>query len=307
MLIEMLQRQSGLSRSQLLHLSETASKRYKIYTIAKRNGGRRKIAHPGRALKSIQRWINKALISDFPVHNCATAYKKGASIRTNALVHARSCFTLRTDFVSFFPSFRIDGIRRFISSMDAESNFGLSEEDIDFVCAISTRNSALTIGAPSSPAITNAMMYEFDSAVFSLAREGGLSYTRYADDLFISSGRAGGLDGVLDKIVEIKRNYQYANLRINRKKTAYLSRRYKRSITGLVITPEGIVSIGRGRKREIKALIHKELNGTLEERQLDRVRGLMAFAMGVDPEFYSSLQRKYGGDNLRRILGQPTI
>lgn len=305
MLIDRLQAQSGLSRSRLLHLSDTASERYKVYTIVKRDGGRRRIAHPSRALKAIQRWINKVLILNFPVHSNATAYKKGASIRNNASIHANSRFTLRIDYRDFFPSFREDGIRRYLHSMNNGMNLRLSDEDIDFVCSVVTRHGALTIGAPSSPAITNAMMFECDSAICSLSRERNLTYTRYADDLFISSARSNGLEGVFQEVGRVTRSLEYVTLRINRQKTAYLSRRYRRSITGLVVTPDGRVSIGRSRKREIKALIHRTVSGDIKERDIERVRGLLAFALDAEPEFFEGLQRKYGREILRCILGQP--
>ncbi|MCY4406466.1 MAG: retron St85 family RNA-directed DNA polymerase [Rhodospirillaceae bacterium] len=305
MLIESLQSQSGLSRSQLLYLADTASERYKIYTIAKRGGGRRRIAHPSRALKAVQRWISKVLILKFPVHGCATAYKKGASIRNNANLHVNSLFTLRMDFRNFFPSFREEGICRYLQTMNVSMNLALSEEDISFVCSVVTRNEALTIGAPTSPAITNAIMFEFDSAVNAFAQARNLVFTRYADDVFISSRRPDGLNGVFEEVVRQARLLEFVRLSINRKKTAYLSRRNRRSITGLIVTPDGKVSIGRNRKREIKSLIHRRLSGEAEMEDLERIRGLLAFAWNVEPDFFRSLQVKYGRDNLRYILGQP--
>ena len=307
MLIELLEKQSGLSRSQLLYLADTASDRYKIYTIAKRDGGRRKIAHPSKALKAVQRWINRVLVVKCPVHSCATAYKKGASIRYNASMHASSHFTLRMDFRDFFPSFREGGIRCYFDSMNRAMNLDLSEKDVSFVCLVVTQHGRLTIGAPSSPLLTNAMMFDFDTAVSAFVHERNLIYTRYADDIFISSERPNGLDGVFEEVVRQARALENVRLKINRKKTAYLSRRVRRSITGLVVTPDGRVSIGRSRKREIKALTHKRLCGRLNEEEIGRLQGLLAFAWDSEPEFFNALQRKYGRDNLRYILGQPIV
>ena len=304
MLIEQLQAQSGLSRSKLLFLSTTASNRYKIYTIKKRNGGARTIAHPSRMLKAVQKWINKVLFRELPVHHCAMAYKKGANIRKNALMHVSTRFTLRMDFIDFFPSFSANGIHKFIDEQNNNLNWNLSEEDIEFVCSIVTRNGFLTIGAPSSPIITNAIMFEFDSSVFSLASGRELIYTRYADDLFISAYGPHELGGIGKEIEKISKDYTYARLNVNRGKTAYLSRRYRRSITGLVITPQGNVSIGRTRKREIRALVYRLIQGALPTEEIDRVRGLVSFSMDAEPLFFSSLCRKYGEKNIERIIGR---
>lgn len=102
MIVDALQRQSGLSRSRLLFLANSASQRYKVYTIGKRTGGQRVIEHPSRELKAIQRWLIGYLLSKFPTHKSATAYKEGASIRINALRHTNSSYTLRLDFSNFF-------------------------------------------------------------------------------------------------------------------------------------------------------------------------------------------------------------
>lgn len=302
MLIDRLRRHSGLSKSQLLYLSATASRRYKVYEIAKRNGGKRTIAHPSKSLKAIQRWINQALFDCLPVHKCATAYKKGASIRRNAAVHGDTCFTLRMDFADFFPSFTLNGVVRFVEHKNVEMSLGLSSKDIQFVGRIVSREGFLTIGAPSSPTITNAMMYDFDERVFSFVRRTGLVYTRYADDLFISSRKPNQLGTVCSFVHTASKDFAHAKLRINREKTAFLSRRYRRAVTGLVITPDGKVSIGRNRKREIKALIHKYFENAIQVEDVGRTRGLIAFSMDSDPEFYKALCKKYGMANLKRIM-----
>lgn len=302
MLVERLQTLSGLSSAQILALSNTASKRYKIYNIPKRDGGVREIAHPSRALKSVQRWINKVLFTHLPVHTSATAYKKGANIRANALMHVGTNFTLRMDIENFFPSFQSEDIRNFLREKNLQLDWRLTDQDIEFVTAITTRYGVLTIGAPSSPAISNAMMYEFDELVFMMAKETKAVYSRYADDLFISSKEPGILNDICRQVTLMIDTFPRVNLKVNHRKTAYLSRRYRRSITGLVITPRGEVSIGRDRKREIKALVHQSIVGTIAPEELERTRGLVAFAKDSDPAFYESICRKYGNETISMLL-----
>jgi len=45
---------------------------------------------------------------------------------------------------------------------------------------------ALPQGSPSSPAITNIILYEFDELVGQWCREQGIAYTRYCDDMTFS-------------------------------------------------------------------------------------------------------------------------
>ena len=246
----------------------------------------------------------QVLIAEFPVHPSATAYKKGTSIRQNALAHVESNFTLRMDFKDFFPSFSNDGIRSFVGGASEKLDIALSGEDIEFIVGIVTRDGALTVGAPSSPAITNAMMYQFDDLVFTAAKKRSLTYTRYADDLFISSNSPNQLEGMFYEVRRASSKNPHTNLRINETKTVYLSRKYRRTITGLIVTPDKTISIGRQRKREIKALVHRYIQGELSPDQLDRARGLVAFAKDADPKFFKSLRNKYGQKTIIDFLAQ---
>lgn len=302
MLIEKLSNQSGVSVSKLNRLALFASQKYKTYTIPKKTKGERIISQPSRELKAIQRWIVSAIIGKLPVHESATAYRIGRGIRHNAEMHASSLFTVRVDFSEFFPSFYSDGIITFLNENNNHNNYGWSDNDINFIEKIVTRNGRLTIGAPSSPSLTNAMMHEFDSDIAIWALESKIIYTRYADDLFFSSFEPNKLTSVVSKVSEISKNYKYANLIINNDKTCFLSRKYRRSITGLIITPEKKISIGRARKREIQSLIHKLTISTLHENNISRLQGLVAFANDVEPSFIVTLYKKYSKEIVEDII-----
>ena len=198
----------------------------------------------------------------------------------------------------------MENIRDFVRGQNERINLRLSSDDLDSVASILTRNGFVTIGAPSSPSITNAIMYEFDKSIFDIASKGDLIYTRYADDLFISARAPDLLEHINREVAIASADIRYANLSINHRKTAYLSRRYRRSVTGLVITPDGNISLGRARKREIKSLVHRYTMGTIEPDGVERIRGLVAFTKGTDAGFFAALQRKYGKDTIDGLLGR---
>lgn len=305
MLTEILAQTSELDHERILRISATASKRYKVYHVAKKSGGTREISHPSQELKAIQRWIVRAVFDRFPIHQSATAYRKGSSIRENAELHRRTSFTNRYDFSSFFPSFRDSLIREFLRSKGPSFDLNLSREDEDFVCQVVCKSGRLTIGAPSSPTITNVMMYDFDRAMHKYAIEQDLVYSRYADDLFVSAYDPNCLRGVEEYIREAKRNIGHLSLRLNRRKTALLSRKYRRRVAGVVITPDQKLSIGRERKREIKALIHRWVSGQLPPEDFHHMLGLVAFARDIEPSFEDRLKRKYGDRVIENILAGP--
>lgn len=307
MLVDMLAKSSKIEKSKLLSLAKGASRRYKVYQIPKRDGRARTIEHPSRELKSIQRWIIRALFERFPVHDSATAYRKGSGIRENAERHRFSRYTNRYDFMNFFPSFTQARVETFLRNESAKLGIELTEEDYFFVGNIVCRNGRLTIGAPSSPAITNAMMFDFDAYMYNHCIERNLVFTRYADDIFVSSSEADQLNDIEDEIRRAKRSIPHISLRINRDKTTYLSKKYCRHVTGVIITPDHKLSVGRDRKRAIKALVHKWLNGKLDLSEISHLRGLVAFARDIEPEFEVRLRTKYGDPALDKLLHDPEL
>lgn len=307
MIIEALSRVSKVSEARLLAIAENASARYKTYEIPKRSGGTRTIHHPSKELKAIQRWITKVIIAKLPVHPLATAYEAGASIRKNAELHRNSNFTNRYDFQNFFPSITQRSVDALLKKQEKIFGFGLSPEDIRFVSQICCRYGALTIGAPSSPKLSNRVMFEFDAAMAVECNAIGVSYSRYADDIFLSSRKRSDLDGVQDLIANVLVKRSYTALKLNPEKTLRLSRRRARAITGIKITTDRRLSIGRERKREIRALIHRWTLGQLDETGSTRLRGLVSFAVGVDVEFRRSIERKYGEYTIESLIKSPLV
>lgn len=302
MLVEALQARSKVSSATLNALAASASKRYKVYTIPKRDGSPREICHPSRTLKAVQRWLMRNLLSVAPTHPSAMAYEKGRNIRQNAMAHAGSSYTLRLDFENFFPSFTSSSIEYFLRKLSLENNLSLTENDIQFSVKIFTRLGRLTIGAPSSPKLSNVMLFDFDEIVSDYAIENNLIYTRYADDIFISGFASSGMRAAEEFVRSVVENHERPVLKINNAKTKHLSRKGHRSITGLVITPSGDVSIGRERKREIKTLTFLALSKKLPPLELARLKGLLAFANDTEPKFTAALSKKFQTDVTKLLI-----
>ena len=164
---------------------------------------------------------------------------------------------------------------------------------------ITCKHGTLTIGAPTSPALSNAICYLFDSQVAGLATETGVTYTRYADDLFFSTSEPHILGSIPERIDRILHGLSYPRyLQINRSKTRHSSRKGKRRVTGLVLTSDGKVSLGRQRKRFVRRQVHKI--DELSNSERERLAGLLAFATDIEPDFLNALVLKYGVDQMSR-------
>lgn len=72
-------------------------------------------------------------------------------------------------------------------------------------------------------------------------------------------------------------------------------------MTGLVLTNEGHVSLGRDVKREIRATVHHFVTGKLSREQALSLRGTLAYVKSVEPDFLNRLRTKYGHEIIRQI------
>lgn len=302
MIVENISKLAKIDQRRLRSIANMADFKYKVYPIEKRGGGERIICHPSRDLKSVQRLISTMVLSRLPVHGSATAYCKGASIRKNAMPHSDTRFTCRVDFREFFPSFRRDLIELFLANREVLNQSNDREDDINFILDIVCRFDRLTIGAPSSPILTNAMMYDFDLRMTEWCQERALVYTRYADDIFVSAKRKNSLGEIQDVVTGLIAEIPHLDLEINVKKFNNFSKKHRRTITGLVLTTDGRISVGRSRKRAIKSLIHRWKLGQLNEEETLKLRGNIAFSIDADPDFQDTLSQKYGDDTIDALL-----
>lgn len=295
-LTEQLAHSFQLSERYVRGVASTASLRYKQFSIKKADGkSDRKIEQPSKELKLLQRWVVKRIFDQLPTHPFAHAYVRGRSIGTNAHVHKGCRFISRLDLENFFPSLTAMDVELLLkqnSKLPDGSN--LSDEDIRIVCALSCRFGRLTIGAPSSPAISNKLLYGIDARLAQISDGYDVKYTRYADDLYFSSSRPKVLYEVCRKAEDVFKETVNPLLRINRKKTYHASRKKRMAVTGLRITPDGKVSVGHELKRRIRVLSHKASKNAIGEKELYWLRGMLAYVSSVEPHFVELVRSKYG-------------
>lgn len=295
----------GLSEESVLEIIQDAPRRYKVYTIPKKGDGRRLIAQPAKELKPIQRSIAHLVLEKFPVHSAAMAYRKGVSIADNAKIHAGSWPILKLDFESFFNSISAAAWRRFLSAQKVveinRTEVALITKALFWGVGQKTPY-CLSIGAPSSPLVSNIIMFEFDSNMDRFAKKHGIRYTRYADDITVSAKNLSELHQFEKHLRTYISRSKTPALKVNEKKSAIFSAAGRRLVTGLVLTPDGNVSLGRDRKREISSLIHRFCLGQLDEEQLGYLHGMLAFALSSERTFVSRMRKKYGGDAITSIL-----
>ena len=294
-----------MAEEELLRFALTMPRRYKKFSILKRNGvDFRLIAQPSAETKFVQRILIDELRELFLINKAATAYEKGTGIRLNALRHKDSKYLLKMDFKNFFPSITPE----LLFMISAE--FGIIFEEIDRIFLEnslffrSTRRSKLrlSVGAPSSPFISNFIMSKFDENMMSYCIQQKISYTRYADDLTFTCNEKEILFNIPVIVKEFLDRFCFKKIRINSAKTVFSSKAFNRHVTGVVLTNDNKLSVGRARKREVASLINSFKFGKLESDACLRLKGLISYIHHIEPDFISRMKMKYSCDVIDAIL-----
>ena len=295
----------AIDKKALDSIIKSAPKMYQVYPIPKRTHGHRVIAHPARPLKRCQRALNPLLAELLPVHDAAYAYRIGRGIRDNAKRHQKSRYLLKLDFVDFFNSITPELFFTVLEQMQIEL------PDIDkkmltqllFWSPSKTDDSKLilSVGAPSSPLISNFMMVQFDQAMDTLCVAKAVQYTRYADDIFFSTSSKNQLFDLPEQIATLLDELYGKSITINEMKTAFSSKRHNRHVTGVTLTNDDQLSLGRKRKRVISSLVHRFSLGILDDDDISHLKGLLSFARSIENDFVIRLEKKYNKNTLQAI------
>lgn len=304
-ILELLNLETGSSIENLRRIIATAPRRYKVYDIPKRNGGTRTIAHPARELKLIQRILLKEIFNNITVSPIATAYVEGRGILTNAKAHVGQRWILKLDFENFFHSITPADWDRTVRRIPELKPYAADRDILHRILFWGNGEKSpqcLSIGAPTSPAVSNFVCSKLDEWLLDQAKKRNVIVTRYADDISVSGPNVRQLNAFHIALSKMLDANQGLALKLNEKKTGIYGPAERRMITGLILTPDGEISIGRERKREISALIHRFSLGECTPDMVFRGKGLLAFAKSVEPLFFHSMERKYGEKTIKTLL-----
>jgi retron-type reverse transcriptase len=226
---------------------------YHEFTIAKRSGGRRKIAAPEPELKALQRRILRRLLARLPVHPAATGFRRGESIVSHARRHQGQAVVMHLDLVDFFPSTSAKRIEKYFLAI------GWNREAAKLLTKLCTYGGGLPQGAPTSPVLSNLVNYRLDARIAGYAGRLNIVYSRYADDVTFSyaDGEAHAADNL--KATGLRHFVRSAaaeeGYRLHRKKGSIRRRHDRQLVAGLVVNQK--VQLPRETRRWLRAVEHR--------------------------------------------------
>lgn len=282
----------------------TSKSHYTRFEIPKRSGGVRAIWAPLPKLKQAQHWILHEILERLVVHGSAHGFITGRSIVSNAAEHINSQLLVKVDVENFFPSIswrRVKGVFRkagypeqiatLLALLCTESPREIVEhEGKQVYVALAER--CLPQGAPTSPALTNALCLRLDRRLTGFAHKAGWRYTRYADDLTFSLPMNSKNPAEISRLLgTLKRVLGEEGFELNEKKTRVIRQGDVQAVTGLVVNGEQAPRVSRALKRQMRAAVHNLRQGKAlpEGESIQRLRGYAAYIAMTDRDLGTSL------------------
>lgn len=242
--------------------------KYSTFDIPKRSGGKRTIHAPSPQLKLAQGKLStllqaceKEIEEELGVkHPVAHGFKQGRSILTNADVHRRQRYVLNFDLTDFFGTINFGRVRGFLLE---NRNFKLHRDVATIIAQIACHEDRLPQGAPTSPVISNLIGNILDIRLSKLARAHGCAYSRYADDITMSTSQPQFPHAIARQLLatpnwvvskEVEEAVKACGFKINHAKTRLLHRRSRQDVTGIVVNRH--VNVNTDYRRAVRAMVN---------------------------------------------------
>lgn len=285
---------------------------YRTFEIAKRNGAVRQISEPPPSIKILQRKLLKILYCVYRPRIAAHGFVPGRSILTNARVHTGKRFVLNLDLKGFFPAIHFGRVQGALKAPPYKVQHAAATVLADLCC----NERELPQGAPTSPIIANIVSSKLDSDLLKLCRDARCTYSRYADDITISTTQRGfpaqlatAAEGgwssgavLSEPLVSVIRANGFE---VNHEKTRMQTRGRHQEVTGLTVNQ--FPNLRKSFVRNTRAMIHNLQMHGLEavERDLRERDGY--YVRDRNPDFGPpSFQRVLRGrlDLIKMVKGE---
>lgn len=267
---------------------------YTELKIPKKKGGYRTIYSPNTKLKELQNLIVDLILKNIEISSCSTAFTPGSSIINNSRMHVNKKYVLNIDLKDFFDNIGYERVYLVLKELK------FSHKDTVKLSKICTYNGHIPQGAPTSPYISNIICNNLDKRLFNLCKKFNATYTRYADDITISTD----CEDIKTYMNTIENIINEEGFEINKKKVRLLSKNTKQVVTGVVVNEK--VSIDRNYRKKVRQDVyyckkygigeHLKYNNIeiSEEEYMKKLKGKISFIKSVDSKLGEELLEELG-------------
>lgn len=275
---------------------------YNTFQIPKRNGESRTINSPNDKMRKYQEKLLKhfaKLAKDCDCcwhHTNVYAYVKKRGCKDAIFKHQcnDSHYFLKLDFHKFFDNITPDFASRMIRQVFPFNliqrnlyydDFDILKSAIEY-CFL---KNGLPQGALTSPMLTNLIMLPFDymmsNGLKNVFDEDKYVYTRYADDILISSQKPFSYSKVIKYVNKVLEDIE-APFQLNEEKTRYGSRAGRNWNLGIMLNKDNDITVGHEAINQYKAsatnyLLDKKNGHPWDKKREDRFLGLRSYYYSI--------------------------
>ncbi|SOB57933.1 RNA-directed DNA polymerase [Pseudodesulfovibrio profundus] len=305
------------------------SQNYRLFPIKKRSGGIRHIHAVAGKLYKVHDYINNDILQSCSPHPSSYAFHRSGGIFKCAKQHCESRWIFQFDLKDFFysiseamvftalknlgykkllafelaricttrhlPANKIRYTARFSKSLPSYYNNKPYRETY--------HHGVLPQGAPSSPMLSNLVALRLDETLSAYADENGLTYTRYADDITLSTlalPSKVSVGGIKRAVIKIIRRAGFIE---NPKKIRVAGPGSRKTVLGLLVD-QSSPRISRHTYKRIDRLLYSisqyKLAGVAEHDGFDssfglynHLHGLINYVKDVDYSRWEEFSKQF--------------
>lgn len=284
-------------------LSEGINNYYLSYPIAKSNGGRRWLDVPQGELKEAQYQIFYNILKGFKTHKCAVGFKEGVGIVDGSKQHLNSKVIFTTDIKNFFPAINKHRVLRILfwvvkQLQEKRGSLTWTLAEIKVLAKLLTYKNALPQGSPTSPILSNLVCYRLDYSLSAWAEANDSIYTRYADDITVST--KSDKVNILTARDAVVNHIRIANFQVNHDKTRIYRQNQCMLVTGVVVNKK--LSVPKWKWRNFRAKLHnlEKSQSPITLKEYQKLKGYAEWIRQLHPQRGNSFLTKLGKLNLQK-------
>ena len=285
---------------------------YQKFSLKKRS-----VYAPTPKLKMIHRFLNHTVF-EFADYNTDVvfSYRKGVSTRDAIEKHSHRNYFFQTDLSNFYANIYLSNVQEALATQLKNTPVLDLENYVDKILELVVVDDHIPAGFSTSPLLSNICLYSFDNELSKYCLRNDLTYTRYSDDLIISSDTSDFSNKIESVIIDLLEKYVNTKISINRAKTKRHKKGHRFKLLGFNILPNGVVTIPSADKKEVESLLYfyltdknkfesyfkknvseKEIEldaKAIREHALGSLSGKLIAFNSMDKNYVSKLRRKYG-------------
>lgn len=265
---------------------------------------KRNTVNPSKILRKHLKFLNSFIFDFAKINtNVVFSYREGKNAFDAVEKHSQNSHFVQTDIKGFFNSIHSNDLAKIIDKNLSNSPIYDIYKYKEHLLTILMIDNHLPVGFSTSPNISNTFLYDFDDIFEKYCIEKEITYTRYADDLIMSSKKADNLIETQNMISDTLDGLFGDRIQLNSHKTKFTKKGRKIKLLGMVILPSGRVTVDQSLKSEIEILLHfyvsdkSKFADYLEknyEGKIARISGKLNYINTVDKDYLNKLRRKYG-------------